>query len=450
GYSQEMIVYHFARRDYARGNVVATALLHYEHGGLRGRYGSARRWDPYVRRDFDEYLREAAAKGWQFVPEKPPRILFAVGGNVFRRARGFDRMLEHLLPKLDLLVTFDWRMSNTARYSDYVLPAAGYYEKDDIAWSSALAPFSHATLEAVPPVGDSKTDWEFHCLLLKKIQERAIERGVTTYTDRHGETRRLDRCYDEMTFEQRLTEKNPDEMLDELLAVSTNVGGIRWKELSEKGFQRFSSVGNGVVHIGNASDIEPGETLVANSWYVQKKMPWPTLTRRMQFYIDHPFYEELGEVLPVHKDNPPIGGNHPLAMTSGHNRWSIHAAWRDHAPLLRLQRGEPVIYISSADARRRGISDGDLVRVYNDLGECLVHAKVSGAVRPGQVIVYHAWEPYQFRSPRSIQALMPSPLNPVQLAGGYFHLQPMVMMQQPGGNDRGTRVEIERVGKAAG
>ncbi|RMF23163.1 MAG: hypothetical protein D6760_05975, partial [Deltaproteobacteria bacterium] len=33
GYSQEMIVYHFARRDYARGNVVATALLHYEHGG---------------------------------------------------------------------------------------------------------------------------------------------------------------------------------------------------------------------------------------------------------------------------------------------------------------------------------------------------------------------------------------------------------------------------------
>ncbi len=446
GYSQEMIVYHFARRDYARGNTVTTPLLYYEHCGLRERYGSARRWDPHVKRDFDEYLREAVARGWQFVPEKPPRILFAVGGNIFRRARSFDRLLEHMLPRLDLLVTFDWRMSNTARYSDYVLPAAGYYEKDDIAWSAALAPFSHATLQAVPPVGESKTDWEFHCLLLKKLQQRAIERGVTTYTDRHGRTRRLDRCYDDMTFQRRLTEENPDDMLDELLTVSTNVGGARWKDLSEKGFQRFSSVGTGVAHIGNAADIEPNETIVANSWYVEKKMPWPTLTRRMQFYIDHPFYEELGEVLPVHKDNPPIGGEHPLAMTSGHNRWSIHAAWRDHAPLLRLQRGEPVIYVSTADARRRRIADGDLVRVYNDLGECQVRAKVSPAVRPGQVIVYHAWEPFQFRSKHSVQALMPSPLNPVQLAGGYFHLQPMILMQQPGGNDRGTRVEIERIG----
>ena len=75
---------------------------------------------------------------------------------------------------------------------------------------------------------------------------------------------------------------------------------------------------------------------MANSWHVQKKIPWPTLTRRLQFYIDHPFYQELGEVLPVHKDLPPIGGNYPLRMTSGHNRWSIHAAWRDQKALLQL------------------------------------------------------------------------------------------------------------------
>ena len=35
GYSDEMIVYEFAREDYARGNLVATALFHYQHGGLK-------------------------------------------------------------------------------------------------------------------------------------------------------------------------------------------------------------------------------------------------------------------------------------------------------------------------------------------------------------------------------------------------------------------------------
>jgi len=199
------------------------------------------------------------------------------------------------------------------------------------------------------------------------------------------------------------------------------------------------------AYIGNAADIEADQTIVANSWHTEKKIPWPTLTRRMQFYIDHPFFVELGEVLPVHKDNPRVGGDYPLQMTGGHNRWSIHSMWRDHDLLLRLQRGEPAMFIARPDAAARGISDGDRVRVYNDIGEFEIRAQVSAALKPGQVAVYHAWEPFQFKGERSHQALIASPLNPVQLAGGYFQLQPMLLVQQPGGNDRGTRVEVERV-----
>ncbi len=445
GYSNEMMIYHFAREDYVRGNIVTTPLLYYQHCGLEERYGSAKRWDPHLTREFDDYLREAVEKKWQFIPAKAPRILFSTGGNTLRRVRGYDKLIEHMLPKLDLMVTVELRMSNTARHSDYVLPAAGYYEKDDITWSSALTPFCHPITEAIKPVGDSKTDWQFHCLFLKKIQTLARARGVTTYIDRHGEQRRLDECYDDFTFQGRFTEDNPTDLLQEMLKVSTNLNGTSWQELEEKGFERFTGVGTGVVHIGNAGDIKSDETVVANSWHVQNKMPWPTLTRRLQFYIDHPFYQELGEVLPVHKDNPRIGGDYPLQMTGGHNRWSIHAAWRDHGPLLQLQRGEPVIYVNTGDAEKRGISDGDLVRVHNDLGEFKIKTMVSPALKPGQVIVYHAWEQFQFRNGDSYQALTPSPLNPIQLAGGYFHLQPMVMMQSPGCTDRGTRVDVEKV-----
>jgi len=446
GYSTEMMIYHFAREDYARGNILATGLFHYQHGGLRESYGGAKRWDPHLKREFDDYLQEAVEKEWQFVPKTPPRIVFAVGGNLFRRVRSYPKLIEHMLPRLDLLVTLDWRMCNTARYSDYVLPAAGYYEKDDIAWSTALVPFSHACIEAVPPVGDSKTDWTFHCLFLKKVQERARARGVTTFTDRHGEERRLDECYDDFTFQGRFTEDNTEDMLQEILEQSTNLGDTTWKDLKERGFERYTGVSWGPVYIGNATDIEPNETLVANSWHVQDKIPWPTLTRRLQFYIDHPFYEELGEVLPVHKDNPPIGGNYPLRMTSGHTRWSIHAAWRDHDKLLQLQRGVPVILMNPGDARERGIEDGDPVRVHNDVGQMEIQAKPTASVQPGQVIVYHAWEPFQFKGGDAYQGLLPSPLNPIGLAGGYFHLQPMVMMGTPECTDRGTRVDVEKVG----
>jgi DMSO reductase family type II enzyme molybdopterin subunit len=445
GYSTEMMIYHFARQDYAAGNILATALFHYQHGGLKELYGSAKRWDPYVMREFDDYLQEAVKKGWQFVPKTPPRILFAVGGNPLRRVRSYHKLIEHLLPKLDLLVTLDWRMSNTARYSDYVLPAAGYYEKDDIAWATALVPFCHACIEAVKPVGDSKTDWEFHCLFLKKVQERAKARGVTTFLDRQGKERRLDECYDDFTFQGRFTENNTEDMLQEILSVSTNLDNTTWKDLKGNGFARYTGVSLGPVYISNATDIEPHQTVVANTWHVQKKIPWPTLTRRLQFYIDHPFYEELGEVLPVHKDNPPIGGNYPLQMTSGHTRWSIHAAWRDQDTLLRLQRGEPTVLISPGDAEARSIADGARVRVYNDIGEFEVMARVAPPLKPGQVVIYHAWEPFQFKNGKCDQVLTPSPLNPIRLAGGYFHLQPMVMTGTPECHDRGTRVEVAKV-----
>ena len=36
-------------------------------------------------------------------------------------------------------------------------------------------------------------------------------------------------------------------------------------------------------------------------------------------------------------------------------------------------------------------------------------------------------------------------MNPIHLAGGYFQLQPTLLMGEPGCPDRGTRVEVERI-----
>ncbi|MBW2724683.1 MAG: molybdopterin-dependent oxidoreductase, partial [Deltaproteobacteria bacterium] len=445
--TDEMFVYDTIRDEYRKGGFIPSALFLLQHGGLEDLYGAANQWDPQLKRPFSEYLKQAVEEGWQIPPSSvTPRVFFEVGGNIMRRTRGYDRLQGSLLKNLDLLVTLDWRMSSTALHSDYVLPAAGWYEKNDITWATPIAPFVHPTTQAVKPIAEAKSDWAFHCLLLGTIQKRAQERGIATFTDRAGETRRLDQVYDELTFGGRYREDDEEAFLEEILSMTTNLGDVTWNELKEKGFARYTGVGMDFVSIGNATDIKPDQTITANTWHTDKKMPWPTLTRRMQFYIDHPFYLELGEALPVHKDPPAVGGDLPLQLTGQHARHSIHASWRDDKLLLRLQRGEPIVVMSRSDADARQLLDGERAKLRNELGAVEVRVKISDTVRPGQLLINHAWEPFQFKGHASHQVLIGSPINPLTLAGGYYHLQPTVIFGEAGTNDRATRVEVERMG----
>ncbi|MCG3170006.1 MAG: Dimethylsulfide dehydrogenase subunit alpha [Pseudomonadales bacterium] len=448
GHTDEMIVYELAREAYRSGAHLPSNLYWYRFG-LGSLLGSSARWDPTMQRELDAFLQEAYAKGWQIEPPTSrQRVFLEIGGNILRRTRGYNRLYETFVAELDLLVTLDWRMSNTALHSDYVFPAAGWYEKDDITWATPLAPYAHIVSQAVPPLGESKSDWAFVALLLKTIQQRAIERGIREFVDRAGQSRRLDEVFDEFGFHGRYDEHSDQQLLTDILEMTTNLGGIGWEELKRKGFARYTALDISLINTANATDIAPDATITANTWHTEKKLPWPTLTRRIQFYIDHPFFMEQGEQLPTHKDSPAIGGDHPLRMTGGHTRWSIHASWRDHPNLLRLQRGEPTIFINSDDALQRGIADGDLVRVFNDIDSFETRATILPGLRPGQLMQHHAWEPFQYRDGKSYAAVTASPINPLQLAGGYFHLQPLPLAATPGPSDRDTRVEIERVERA--
>jgi hypothetical protein len=99
------------------GGTVPAALFWYYHCGYREAWNRAEWSDPSMRRSFDDYLKEALEKGWwqgavQPAPDKPPRVIFEIGGNLLRRQRGGQRMLlQHLWPKARLIVTVDWRMS---------------------------------------------------------------------------------------------------------------------------------------------------------------------------------------------------------------------------------------------------------------------------------------------------------------------------------------------------
>ncbi|MBI5506348.1 MAG: molybdopterin-dependent oxidoreductase [Deltaproteobacteria bacterium] len=446
GFTDEMITYELGRQLYKEGRWVSGVLFWNVHGGLLDLAADARHWDPHLKREVKDYLDESLDKGWQYVyppPGQPPRVIFEVGSNILRRLRGYPQLFKKLFPELRAFVTLDSRMSSSALQSDYVLPVTAWYERTEHKWATPLMPFIHAGTK-VASFQETKSDWEITALLAKKIQDKAKAGGPTRYKTRSGEEKSFETAYDDFSMGGEFTEGDEDKVAGEVVRLSTNLEGVEWDSLKKKGYARFTSVGGAASSVGNACDIEPGETVSPFTWHTQKKMIYPTLTRRIQFYIDHELYLELGEELPVHKDSPSSGGNHPLVMTGGHTRWSIHASWRDDALMQRQQRGEPVMYINTDDAAARGIADGDEVEVRNDLDKFHIHAKVAPGVRPGQVIVYHAWENHQFRDGKGFQNLIASPINPVELAGGQFHLRPMFICLQPGQSDRDTRVEVAK------
>jgi len=145
-------------------------------------------------------------------PKNYPRNLFIWRSNLLGSSgKGHEYMLKHLLGttngvlgkdlgelngkrpkevvwheqapegKLDLVVTLDFRMSTTCMYSDIVLPAATWYEKNDLN-TSDMHPFIHPLSRAVDPAWESRSDWDIYKGIAKSFSE-LCEGHLGTETD---------------------------------------------------------------------------------------------------------------------------------------------------------------------------------------------------------------------------------------------------------------------------
>jgi anaerobic selenocysteine-containing dehydrogenase len=113
--------------------------------------------------------------------------------------------------------------------------------------------------------------------------------------------------------------------------------------------------------------------------------------------------------------------------------------------MLYTHRGQPFLMMHPGDAATRDIADGDEVRVHNDFDDFLVSAKLTPSMRPGQVLIYHAWEPYQYRNWKPYDTAIPGMIKWLHLAGGYGHLRFWRNNWQPQQADRAIAVEVEKV-----
>ena len=133
-------------------------------------------------------------------PQNWPRVWFIWRGNAIgTSAKGHEFFLRHYLGthsnavapemaqgytnevvyqekapegKLDLVVDLNFRMDTSARYSDIVLPAATWYEKDDLN-TTDMHSYVNPMQAAVAPAWESKSDWEIYKAVAKKVSELA-------------------------------------------------------------------------------------------------------------------------------------------------------------------------------------------------------------------------------------------------------------------------------------
>ncbi len=429
------------------------AFWWYNHAGFAERWNTPGWGDDSLPRSFDDYYNEAIESGWWTgldgpKPEHPPKVLIECGGNMIRRTRGGRTiLLDSLWPKLDLIVSIDFRISGTGLHSDILLPAAQHYEKLGYHIPTPHQMVLTFSDKAAEPAGEALSEWEIYQRILKKLSERAADRGIEEYKSRNGQKFKTADLWERYTLDGYMADE--EAMADELVRDAAYIGVVdettSLETMREEGQVRLTGWGMSSFALAQASPLEKDRTHVPFRNHVELGHPFPTYSRRAQFYIDHPWWLEAGEELPVHKPNPKAGGDHPLRMTSGHNRWSIHAMNQANPVILQTHRGEPLVEISPGDAQARGVADNDMIRIWNDIAEFRCRAKVMPSVMPGQIISYNGWDPHQYQNWDGANEIEAGMVKWIAFAGGYGHISYSQAEWQPIPTDRGVPCDFERV-----
>jgi len=428
----------------------------YVHGGYKEMWSRPDLQDPALPKGLDELMRESIENGWTKIhppPDREPRVYIFTGCNPLRRWPAPQYARKGLWPKLKCVVSVNFKMSTSGMYADYFLPVAGYYEKHGIKYGQSYLPYIITSDQAVPPLGESLTDWDVFGRLSEAVAKRAVERSIGMIRGMNDEPLDLSQAYLKHTNNGEYDPhdpKDPMKLIDAIFRNSPSLGNISGEDAIRIGAVPMVGPCRPSPIDANYGDYDPKDTYWPHKDFLTKKFAWPTLTGRQQFYIDHEWYMQAGEELPVHKDSPNAKSKYPLRIQGGHNRWSIHAIWREHKPLLRLQRGEPVCFMSPKDMADRGIADGDQVRLYNQSGAFVCNVKQMNGAQPGEVILYHAWEPYQSKGWKGQQEPVEAPWKAIHLAGGYGQLHYRMFYNAPGHSPRGAPIEVELVEHRAG
>ncbi|GMW05748.1 MAG: hypothetical protein AMXMBFR8_05450 [Nevskiales bacterium] len=392
---------------------VAT-LSRWDYSHTDGRALNEQVYGGEVAAHFDRYFQESVRRGWfPDYRQTPWRMGFFAGSNTANWRASGGRWRERAFEQLASIVAMAPDMGVTAMYADYVLPIAHHYERQDYMLE-ARTPYVQVLDTAVPPLGEAVDDWTALDRIAAAISRRARERGLAPVMDDFfGKPlpRDLGQVHDLYRHGGKI--RSTLDVIQFLIDRDEGVPKVPFEELAAAGLMRNGDTAR--VVYGPQS---PYGSVMLRA--VENKEPYPTLTGRQQYYIDHEWFMAEDEALPGYKKPLRIAG-FPLQFTMGHVRHGIHSMWTDDAFLLNLRRGTPDVYVNPDDARSRDVVDGDAIRVFNGFGEFSAMANVSAAMQPGMMFMYHGWDPMMFPNRQNFGAVIPTAglIKPTSVVSGY-------------------------------
>ncbi|MGV1768354.1 molybdopterin guanine dinucleotide-containing S/N-oxide reductase [Rhizobium rhizogenes] len=284
------------------------------------------------------------------------RLIWWAGGNPFHHHQDLNRLVE-AWQHPETIIVHEPYWTATAKHADIILPVTTSLERDDFSVANRDN-LAVAMKKVMEPVGASRDDFDILSDLADRLGtgeaftggRSAMEWIQSMYVDareraaQHGSV-----MPDFETF------WNDGSVELERTVVSTAM-------LSEFRDDPF----------GNALRTPSGRIELFSETVA--KFGYDGLP-------GHPVWREPREWL-----GSPLAEKYPLHLLSPQPADKLHSQY-DQGSVSRAAKikGRTRLRIHEEDARKRGIRDGDIVRIYNDRGACLAGAELTDAMLPGIV-----------------------------------------------------------------
>jgi len=285
--------------------------------------------------------------------EPPVRMLWVANKNVLSQDFDRNKILE-AFKKLELIVAVDLFFNPTVEQADIVLPTTTLFED----WT-VNASYWHYWIaineQAIAPLYETKSDIEIASALSAKIN--SIQPGSCTFPEN-------------IDAKEMMVKEFND-------GIHSLVGIKSWEDLKEGAHKAK------LVSSASWSDFKFG-------------------TPSGKYEFKSSVAEEYGHTALV-KYKEPRKAYDTYRLLTPHSKYNLHSQFQNLDWMLDYNP-EPLAYIHPRLAKKKGITNGDMVRVFNKTGEVKLTVSLTDNVPADTILMYEGW--YGQKNPFNVNILV--------------------------------------------